>query len=205
MDERGELVDRQSEETTGISGSAVSARDLWEERVHDYKRHVADLRCHGYEGALIRKDKEALFRRGFAMATPLGISVLQDVRDWYLRGEGTVETNVPAEDGRDGLVGSWTLSWPRLCQDRDRFTGGPLMPVMLAVVFPADWTHPHIALLHASNREPAFAWPFQVISEDDVRRQEVVLRAIAEAELHDRIFRAQNNWAVLPGEFGTKR
>jgi hypothetical protein len=186
-------------------GQAVEwASELWRDRVRDYKRHVADLRCRGYEGALNRQEKEVLFGHAFAITTPVSIGVLADVRDWYLCGEAVIETNPPADDGHGGSVASWAVSWPLLRHDRDRFTGGLLRPVTLAVVFPADWTHPHIALLQGPERAPAFAWPFQVSSVEDAARQENVLRAVAEAELHDRIFRAETNWAVLPQHFGSE-
>ncbi|HUC15330.1 MAG TPA: hypothetical protein VMS00_12830 [Acidimicrobiales bacterium] len=181
-------------------GVAGDDSELWQRRVKDYSRHVADLRHRTYEGASDRKAKEETFLRAFELTTPLALRVLEDLSNWYLAGTGSTQTNLPSPDGRDGLVGSWAASWPLLEQDRDRTTGRELPPVAICVVFPIDWTHPHLALMGGG--VPAFAWPFQVASPEDVARQEPVLRVMAEAELHDRIYCARSNWAVLPEGFG---
>jgi hypothetical protein len=172
---------------------------LWRSRVEDYGRHVADLRQRGYEGALDRNDKEAGFLRAFELTTPFAVRVLDDVSNWYLCGTGTTETNRPAREQRGGLAGGWALSWPLLEADKDRMTGEALPPIQLRAIFPVDWTHPHLALIGA--REDVFAWPFQVVSVDDAARQEPVLRVMAEAEMHDRIYCAVSNWAILPDGF----
>ncbi len=39
-------------------------------------------------------------------------------------------------------------------------------------------------------------WPCQVIDDADAERQEPILRAIVESELHQRIF--QGTWRVIP-------
>jgi len=178
-----------------------SSDGLWRARVEDYARHVADLRSRSYEGTLDRKDKEEAFVRAFEITTPLARRVLEDVSHWYLAGTGTGATNLPSGDGHGGLAGSWAVTWPLLEADRNRVTGEELRPVCLWAIFPMEWTHPHLALM--SGGEPAFAWPFQVTSEDDAARQEPVLRVMAEAELHDRIYCARSNWAVLPDNFGS--
>jgi len=176
-----------------------NSNGLWRGRVQDYARHVADLRQRGYEGALDREGKEAAFLRAFEISTPLALRVLDDLSNWYLCGSGTTQTNRPEREARGGLRGDWALSWPLLEADRDRMTGEELPPVRLRAIFPIDWTHPHLALIGPG--EAVFAWPFQVVSHDDAARQEVVLRVMAEAELHDRIYCAVSNWAVLPEGF----
>ncbi len=171
----------------------------WIHRVEDMARHLRDLRSRGYEGALDRKDKEAVFQRAFRLTTPIAVRVLEEVNAGYLEGAGRVTTNSPTSDGNDGLIGSWTLSWPLLEADIDRLTGSPLPPVRLAAVFPIEWTHGHLALLNIPlPNSVAFAWPFQVSDVADAERQELILWSMAEAELHERVFRAQSNWRVLP-------
>jgi hypothetical protein len=179
----------------------LTSGGLWRGRVEDYARHVDDLRHRSYEGATRREEKEATFVKAFALTTPLALLVLDDISNWYLCGSGTTTINQPVRDKRGGLVGSWAVSWPLLEADRDRMTDAELPPVSLNAIFPIDWTHPHLALF--SGGEPVFAWPFQVASPDDVTRQEPVLRVMAEAELHDRIYCARSNWAVLPQGFGS--
>ena len=171
----------------------------WTDRVEDMARHLQDLRTRGYEGALVRPDKEQVFRRAFDLTTPVAARVLDEVSASYLAHAGRVSINYPATDGREGLIGSWTLTWPLLDNEIDRLTGLPLPPVRLAAVFPIEWTHGHLALLNISPPgDVAFAWPFQVKDDADAERQEVILWAMAEAELHERIFRAESNWRVLP-------
>lgn len=181
--------------------SASLDRGLWRGRVQDYARHLADLRQRTYEGASAREEKEEAFLRAFDVATPVALDLLGDLSRWYLAGTGTAETNRPVRDKSGGLSGGWSVTWPLLEADRNRMTGERLPPVKIVVVFPIDWTHPHLALVRRG--EPVFAWPFQVVSSEDAQRQEPVMRVIAEAELHDRIYCARSNWAVLPESFAT--
>jgi hypothetical protein len=181
-------------------------QSVWIHRVEDMARHLDDLRTRGYEGALDRKDKEVVFRRAFDLTTPVALRVLEQVNTGYLQGAGRIAANRPESDGKDGLLASWSLTWPLLEKDIDRLTGLPLPPVRLAAVFPIDWTHGHLALLNVSPPgSVAFAWPFQVTDAADAERQEVILWAIAEAELHERVFRAESNWRVLPQELQPSR
>jgi hypothetical protein len=43
-------------------------------------------------------------------------------------------------------------------------------------------------------------WPCQVTDEQDAERQEPIVRAIVECELHERIF--QGTWQVIPAFTG---
>ena len=178
----------------------------WISRVEDMARHLQDLRSRGYEGALERKDKEEVFRRAFELTTPIAVRVLEEVNAGYLAGAGRIATNGPTSDHHDGLIGSWSITWPLLEGDIDRLTGLPLPPVRLAAVFPIEWTHGHLAMLNISPPGGvAFAWPFQVKDAADAERQEPILWAMAEAELHERVFRAESNWRVLPEELKPSR
>lgn len=187
---------------TGREGTMQTSdrpQSPWINRVEDMARHLQDLRTRSYEGALERKDKEEVFRRAFEITTPVALRVLAEVNAGYLDGAGQSSMNRPASDGKDGLIGSWSLTWPLLEKETDRLTGLPLPPVRLTAVFPIDWTHGHLALLNVSPPgDIAFAWPFQVTDPADAERQELILWAIAEAELHERVFRAESNWRVLP-------
>jgi hypothetical protein len=57
--------------------------------------------------------------------------------------------------------------------------------------FAAGFTHPHLAGSRAGD------WPLQVTSQADAERQETIVRAIVEAEVHQRIF--EGGWRILPG------
>jgi hypothetical protein len=90
-----------------------------------------------------------------------------------------------------GVIGVWTLAWAELSSAVDRYNGRPISPVELTAVFPAGWTHGHLALLTSQQPRQIMAnWPFQVINSADAARQEPILWAMAEAELHERVLRA---------------
>jgi hypothetical protein len=162
-------------------------------------RHLLDLEAGGYEGAINRPDRDAVYRNAFELTTPVALEVLDLVNRSYLAGSGRSQVQPPHFDGKAGLAGSWDLTWPLLEASLDRFTSKPMPPLRLASVFPADFSHAHLALLAAEPPYgPVAAWPFQVTSSADAARQQPILWAIAEAELHERVLRADGNWRVLP-------
>ena len=178
---------------------------MWQTRVQDWQRHVTDLQTRTYEGASSRAEREDVFRRAFDWATPIAVKVLDDMNAFYLENTGRVTVHPPGPDGEGGLLGSWKLGWPALLSAKSRFTGHPLEPIALTAVFPLTptqglpWTHPHLALLRTELPiNIAAAWPFQVTSEDDAKRQDPILRVLAEAEMHERTFEADTNWRILP-------
>jgi len=176
----------------------------WPDRLKDYRRHIRDLQTRSYEGAVERSDREDVFRKSFDLVTPIARKVLEDLSRVFLKGTGQFAAYAPERTAEGGLLGRWTLDWPQLRTARSRFTGQPLVPITLNVIFPImatgtmQWTHPHIALLHRDlpNRMVA-AWPFNVLSAEDAERQEPFLRVLAEAEMHERTFEADINWRVL--------
>jgi hypothetical protein len=174
---------------------------LWlvDARHEDWRRHVADLQTRTYEGASERADREELFRRGFELATPVAVRVLEKVDGVYLSGTGEISVTPPAPDGARGLRGSWNLTWPLLEQAVDRFTNEPMPPVRISTMFPRDFTHPHVSLY--AIRPPyewVACWPFQVMTTEDAERQEAIFFAVAEAEVHERTFAGDLNWRLLP-------
>jgi hypothetical protein len=140
-----------------------------------------------------------VYRSAFELTTPVALEVLHLVNQSYLAGSGQTKVRAPHSDGKDGLAGSWDLTWPLLEASLDRITSKPMPPIRLASIFPADFSHGHLALLAAEPPyEPVAAWPFQVTNSADASRQLLILWAMAEAELHERVFRADGNWRVLP-------
>jgi hypothetical protein len=169
-------------------------------RVRDMQRHIDDLRRGAYEQALERPDKEAVFQRAFELATPVALRVLERVDRLYLAGTGSVSTTPIGDDGEGGLIGSWDLTWPLLERAVHRFDGQPMPPVRITAMYPLHFSHGHISLYEIQPPRRAVAsWPFQVVDSADAERQEVVFSAIAEADLHERVFAADVNWRVLPG------
>jgi hypothetical protein len=178
---------------------------IWKSRVGDWLRHVKDLQTQTYEGAQTRPEKEKVFRTAFDLLTPVARRVLDDLNSSYLENSGELTVRPPASDGRGGLVGEWSLSWPLLKASKSRFTGEPLDPLTLFAIFPLTptgamvWMHPHLALLRSVQPDGiAAAWPLQVTSPEDAERQEPVLRVMAETEMHERTYLADINWRILP-------
>jgi hypothetical protein len=99
-----------------------------------------------------------------------------------------------AGDDRDGgAYARWELSWPAQRHAAARH-GGRVEPVQVIAVFGWGSAHPHL------RGAVARMWPGQVTDAADAERQEPILRAIVECELHERIF--QGTWQVIPAFTG---
>lgn len=155
-------------------------------RREDIFRHLEDLRSRSYEGARDWPGRVAVFQRAVALLDPVVREVLTGVSEDFLAGAGVIGYHT-GEDRDGGVYAHWELSWPQQRAARD---GGRVEPVQVMAVFARGSTHPHL------RGAVAGMWPCQVTSEADARRQEPVLRAIVEAELHQRIF--QGGWQVIP-------
>jgi hypothetical protein len=126
------------------------------------------------------------------------VRVLEKANHLLLSGTAALSTRLPEPDGANGLVGSWGLSWPLLETARNRFTGKPLPPVEIVAMYPEGFTHAHLALYDIGEpRSWIAAWPLQVTTAEDADRQEPILWAIAEAEIHERTFAGDLNWRLL--------
>lgn len=90
----------------------------------------------------------------------------------------------------DDLDLRWTLSWPEQRLAANVRAPGPVGPVGVVGRFAATFDHPHLG------GSTAGSWPLQVLNEDDAARQEPIIRAIVEAELHERIF--EGTWRIVP-------
>jgi hypothetical protein len=163
-------------------------------RVEDLFRHLEDLRTRTYEGAEPREAREAVFRRAVELIDPVVRRVLQEANVGFLRGRGEIDHEPVHDDGAGGTVASWSLSWPEQ-RDAENVRGGERVgPVQVVAWFMAGFNHPHLRGSQAGN------WPLQVTSQGDAVRQEPIVRAIVEAELHERIF--EGTWRVIPAFVG---
>jgi hypothetical protein len=173
-------------------------RELAESREDDWRRHMEDLVTRRYEGADDRAERDRVFREAFDLCTPVAVRVLERIDGLLLEGNGTITTTRPEPDGAEGLLGGWELTWPLLEQARNRFTGGPLPPARITAMYPQGFTHGHLALYDIGEpRRPVAAWPLQVTTPADAERQEPILWAIAEADVHERTFAGDLNWRLL--------
>lgn len=170
----------------------------WADRQEDFRRHIEDLRVAGYEGRSSREERDEVFRRAVALIDPFVRRVLEGLSESLLGDTGRVTSSGPISDGAGGLQATWSLTWPLQEAARNRFTSAALQPVTIGAVFPTDWTHGHLAARVHLGLSGLIAWPLQVTTELDARRQQTVLYAIAEGELHDRIYEADVNWRIMP-------
>jgi len=157
-------------------------------RATDIFRHLSDLRAGAYEGATRWDDRVRVFREAVSLLGPVVRRVLQQANETFLRGAGMVNHRA-GEDRDGGAYAHWELSWPGQRQATGR-GGGRVEPVQVIAVFGRGSTHPHL------RGAAAGMWPCQVTSPADAERQEPIVRAIVECELHERIF--QGGWRVIP-------
>jgi hypothetical protein len=150
-------------------------------RREDVFRHLADLAAGSFEGAESPTDRLSLFRRSVELLDPVVTASLRWTNETFFLGTGEVARVDVEPDGAGGHRAGWTLSWPEQRSATSRF-GGPVGPIQVWARFLQGFTHPHLG------GEKAGSWSMQVTSEGDARRQAVVVGAIVEAELHERIF-----------------
>jgi hypothetical protein len=170
---------------------------MWKSRIEDVTRHLNDLQARTYEGAASRTEREEVFIEAFRLTTPVALRVLEDLRSYLLDGRGTIEITEPASDGAGGIEGAWVLSWPEQQQARHRLNGDQIEPIRLVAGLPIDFLHGHLIAPMPGLPDRVVAWPLQVTSARDAERQEPVLRILAEAILHERIYQAGGNWGLF--------
>ena len=161
-------------------------------RPTDIFRHLSDLRSGSYEGAVHWPDRVRVFRQAVSLLDPVVRRILEQANATFLRDSGTVNHRA-GEDRDGGAYAHWELSWPEQRQATARH-GGRVEPIQVIAVFGRGNTHPHL------RGAAAGMWPCQVTDAADAERQEPILRAIVECELHERIF--QGTWQVVPAFTG---
>lgn len=157
-------------------------------RREDIFRHLDDLRTRTCEGAGEWPERVAYFERLVDLLDPVVRRILTETDAAFLDETGEV-THHAGEDRDGGRWARWDLYWPAQRTATSRH-GGPVQPVQVMVVFGRGNTHPHLSGTTAG------MWPCEVIDETDAQRQDPVLRAIVEAELHQRIF--EGRWQIIP-------
>jgi hypothetical protein len=161
-------------------------------RTTDIFRHLRDLRSGTYESAREWPDRVLRFRQAVRLLDPVVRRILEEANVAFLGGTGTVNHRA-GEDRDGGAYAHWELSWPGQRQATARH-GGRVEPIQVIAVFGRGSTHPHL------RGAAAGMWPCQVTDAVDAERQEPIVRAIVECELHERIF--QGSWRVIPAFAG---
>ena len=157
-------------------------------RDEDLLRHLADLVARSYEGAETWPDRLAVFGRAVDLLDPVVRGILDRANVAFLESTGEI-TRGSAEDDDGSVWEHWELSWPRQRAAISRFDG-PVTPIRVSAWFRRTFNHPHLRGSTAGD------WPLQVTTTEDAARQEPIVRAIVEAELHQKIY--EGRWAVMP-------
>lgn len=167
-------------------------------RPEDLFRHLNDLRTRTYEGASDWPERVAHFERAVELLDPVVRMVLDGADATFLERTAKVARDT-GEDQDGGRWARWNMQWPAQRETRAR-DGGAVQPVRVSVVFARHNVHPHLS------GSTAGMWPCQVTDEADAARQEPIVRAIVEAELHQRI--VEGRWGIVPAftrQYGTPR
>src|SRR5262249_19634931 len=157
-------------------------------RATDVFRHLSDLRTGTYEGAHEWADRVRVFGQAVSLLDPVVRRILEQANAVFLHGGGSINHRA-GEDRDGGAYAHWELSWPEQRHATARH-GGRVEPVQVIAVFGRGSTHPHL------RGAVAGMWPRQGTNPADAERQEAILPAIVECELHERIF--QGSWRVIP-------
>lgn len=164
-------------------------------RVVDLFRHLDDVRLRSYEGVGPRDERNQVFRRAVELLDPVVTRILEETRATFLDGEGEVRHDPPTDDGQNGLVARWELTWPAQQGAVNRHeppeSASPVPPVRVIAWFGAAFTHGHLC------GQTAGQWPLQVLDTEDAERQDAIVRAIVEAELHQCVF--DGGWQMITG------
>jgi hypothetical protein len=146
-------------------------------------RHFIDLRDQTHGGSTSRRDKESHFRNAVELLNPVTDRVLREVNADLLLGSGEILATGLQREPDGGLVASWRLTWPE-----QRAAG--VSPVALIAHYGIGFHHPHLRGATVGD------WPLNVFSRSDATDQLPILRAIAAADLHNLVFRA--DYRIIP-------
>lgn len=175
----------------------MTGSDWRQSRATDFAHHLTDLSTGSYEGSADRADKERVFRGAVDLLAPVASRVLTTFATIMLADTGEVSDSGVLQSSDGGLAREWRLSWPGQSHAERRIgPPGPIQPIVIRAHFPQGWTHGHLGGSVIGN------WPLQIVNEADAERQEPIIWAIAEAELHERIYESVTPWTRVPAPVG---
>ncbi len=151
--------------------------------VGSLRRHFADLRDNSHGEAAGRPAKEAVFTTAVPLLRPYAVQALEEINQGLLLGEGTLNDSGLQRMDDGGLSAVWSLAWPAQASAK-------IPPIALIADYGANFHHPHL------RGGTLGEWPLNVFTEDQARAELSVLRAIAEAELHNLVFLA--DYRIVP-------
>jgi hypothetical protein len=146
-------------------------------------RHFADLRDRTHGGSVSRKGKEAHFERAVRLLAPKARQVLTEINTILLLDTGQLTETGLRRTADGGLDASWALTWPEQ-------RAAAVEPIVLHAYFGGSFHHPHLRGATVGD------WPLNVFSDEDAAAQLSILQAIASADLHNLVYRA--DYRIVP-------
>ena len=148
-------------------------------------RHFADLRDGTHGGARSRRDKERLFAAAVALLDPHARQALDEINTYLLLGTGEVTATGVRRSAGGGPEAVWELTWP------EQQAAG-IKPLVIRAYFGAGFAHPHLQSGTVGD------WPLNVFDEEQAAAELPTLRALAAADVHNRVFQLGGDVRIIP-------
>jgi len=148
-------------------------------------RHFADLRDGTHGGARSRRDKERLFAAAVPLLDPHARQALEEINTYLLLGTGEVTATGLRQSAGGGPEAVWELTWPE-----QRAAG--IKPIVIRAYFGAGFAHPHLQSGTVGD------WPLNVFDEEQAAAELPTLRALAAADVHNRVFQLGGDVRIIP-------
>jgi hypothetical protein len=148
-------------------------------------RHFADLRDGTHGGVSSRRDKERLFAAAVPLLDPHARQALEEINTYLLLGTGEVTATGVRRSPDGGIEAVWALSWP------EQQAAG-IEPIVIRAYFGSGFAHPHLQSGTVGD------WPLNVFDEEQAASELPNLRAMAAADMHNRVFQLGGDVRIIP-------
>jgi hypothetical protein len=148
-------------------------------------RHFADLRDGTHGGARSRREKEHLFAAAVPLLDPYARQALAELNATLLLGTGDVTATGVRRAPDGGSDAIWALAWPE-----QRASG--IEPIVIRAYFGSGFAHPHLQSGTVGD------WPLNVFDEEQAASELPNLRAMAAADVHNRVFQLGGDVRIIP-------
>jgi hypothetical protein len=148
-------------------------------------RHFADLRDGTHGGVRSRRDKEHLFAAAVPLLDRYARQALAELNASLLLGTGEVTATGVRRSPDGGIEAVWALSWP------EQQAAG-IEPIVIRAYFGSGFAHPHLQSGTVGD------WPLNVFDEEQAVSELPNLRAMAAADMHNRVFQLGGDVRIIP-------
>ncbi|MDQ1475110.1 MAG: hypothetical protein QOE62_339 [Actinomycetota bacterium] len=148
-------------------------------------RHFADLRDGTHGGVRSRRDKERLFAAAVPLLDPHARQALEELNAELLLGTGEVTATGLRHAPAGGIDAVWALSWPEQ-------RAADIEPIVIRAYFGSQFAHPHL------QSDTVGDWPLNVFNEEQAAGELPNLRAMAAADMHNRVFQLGGDIRIIP-------